>query len=204
MREHACVLNEYPDASARAACIAPLSERLLARPATGLTRLDLTPPWPPQGSCFPPSTVELGPRGARTTGGAWWGVATASGVKWGGPRAVFADPRCRTVRDGCKPLHAQATAASCLGTTAFGQRRKHRLRSARVYRWPPYLRTCAPEIDCNNNLGFSRTGTHRSRYRRYTVAGDPTLLLRRCMGVESGAVGARAGCSAVVRKTAED
>ena len=60
-------------------------------------------------------------------GGAWWGVATASGVSGRRPKlADLADPRCRTVRDGCKPLHAHS---SCLGTTAFGQHRKHRLRS---------------------------------------------------------------------------
>ena len=63
----------------------------------------------------------------RTKGGAWRGVATASGVSESWPKlAGLADPRCRTVRDGCKPLHAHS---SCLGTTAFGQHRKHRLRS---------------------------------------------------------------------------
>ena len=58
----------------------------------------------------------------RTKGGAWWRVATASGVmrldghiRW---RPTAADPRCRTVRNGCKPLHAHS---SCLGTTASGQ-----------------------------------------------------------------------------------
>ena len=54
----------------------------------------------------------------RTKGGAWWRVTTASGVMRGGLKAVFADPRCRTVRNGCKPLHAHS---SCLGTTASGQ-----------------------------------------------------------------------------------
>ena len=138
------MLNEYPDASARAACIAPLSERLLARPATGLTRLDLTRP-----GLARLDGIGLGPRGARTTGGAWWGVATASGVSGealGQSSLIPVAERSVTHGDGCKPLHAQATAASCLGTTAFGQRRKHRLRSARVYRWPLYLRTCAPGL----------------------------------------------------------
>ena len=40
------------------------------------------------------------------------------GSKWRGPRAHFTDPRCRTVHNGCKPLHAHS---SCLGTTASGQ-----------------------------------------------------------------------------------
>ena len=36
-------------------------------------------------------------------------------IRW---RPTAADPRCRTVRNGCKPLHAHS---SCLGTTASGQ-----------------------------------------------------------------------------------
>ena len=54
----------------------------------------------------------------RTKGGAWWRVTTASGVSGEGLRPASPDPRCRTVRNGCKPLHAHS---SCLGTTASGQ-----------------------------------------------------------------------------------
>ena len=80
--------------------------------------------------------------------GAWWGVATASGVSGEGRKAVFTDPRCRTVRDGCKPLHARS---SCDGTTALGQRRKYPPALSRTLGpagepHPPLLRTCAPGL----------------------------------------------------------
>ena len=83
----------------------------------------------------------------RTKGGAWWRVTTASGVmrlashiRW---RPAAADPRCRTVRTGCKPLHAHS---SCLGTTASGQHWGAPITVPVGEPTPPvpaHLRTCA-------------------------------------------------------------
>ena len=78
-------------------------------------------------------------------------MATASGVSEEGRKAVFTDPRCRTVRDGCKPLHARS---SCDGTTALGQRREYPPALSRTLgpAGEPhllFLRTCAPLRLCD-------------------------------------------------------
>ena len=91
----------------------------------------------------------------RTKGGAWWRVATASGVSGEGRKAGFADPRCRTVRNGCKPLHAHS---SCLGTTASGQHWEAPITVPVGEPTPPvpaHLRTWIIALPRNNLITFS-------------------------------------------------